>query len=55
MGFLSETHKTECAFQSFYGTDLAGREVATSEMSEEQVCRCRLQEYLDAPCCFYDC
>jgi len=37
MGFLSETHKTECAFESFYGTNLAGREVATSEMSEEQM------------------
>ena len=40
MGFLSETHKTENAFESFYGTNLAGREVATSEMSEEEVCLC---------------
>jgi len=37
MGFLSETHKTENAFESFYGTNLAGREVATSEMSEEEM------------------
>jgi hypothetical protein len=38
MGFLSKTAKTESAFESFYGTSMAGSEVATSEMSEQEVC-----------------
>jgi hypothetical protein len=37
MGFLSQTVKTESAFESFYGTNLAGSEVATSEMNEDEV------------------
>lgn len=35
---LSQTNKTESACESFYGTNLAGREVAMLEMNEEQVC-----------------
>jgi len=34
---LSQTNKTESACESFYGTNLAGREVATLEMNEEQM------------------
>jgi hypothetical protein len=37
MGYLSKTAKTETAFESFYGTSMAGSEVATSEMSENEV------------------
>lgn len=37
MGYLSKVNKTECAFESFYGTSLAGREVALLEMNEEEV------------------
>jgi hypothetical protein len=34
---LSKTAKTETVFESFYGTNIAGSQVATSEMNEEQV------------------
>lgn len=39
MGYLSKTAKTETAFESFYGTNMAGSEVATSEMNEDEVHR----------------
>ena len=38
MSYLSRANKTEYPFESFYGTDLAGREVVMLEMNEEQVC-----------------
>jgi glutamate decarboxylase len=37
MSYLSQTNKTECTFESFYGTSLAGREVSMLEMSEEEM------------------
>ena len=37
MGSLSQTVKTETPFESFYGTDLAGRDMIPSEMREEEV------------------
>jgi hypothetical protein len=40
MGFLSKTVKTEEVFESFYGTSMAGSEMATTEMSEKEVCNC---------------
>jgi hypothetical protein len=40
MGYLSKTAKTETVFESFYGTSMAGSEVATSEMSEQEVRKC---------------
>jgi hypothetical protein len=38
MGFLSKTSKAETGFESFYGTNIAGSQVATEEMNEEEVC-----------------
>ena len=37
MGFLSQTAKIESPFESFYGTNIAGSQIATSEMNEEEV------------------
>lgn len=41
MGYLSQTvKKEEGAFESFYGTNIAGSTVAASEMNEQEVCNC---------------
>ncbi|KIM87390.1 hypothetical protein PILCRDRAFT_95723 [Piloderma croceum F 1598] len=37
MSFLSKTAKPETGFESFYGTNIAGSQVATSEMNEEEM------------------
>jgi hypothetical protein len=37
MSFLSQTTKIESPFESFYGTNIAGSQIATSELNEEEV------------------
>jgi len=37
MSFLSQTAKIESPFESFYGTNIAGSQIATSELNEEEV------------------